>query len=679
VASLVANKSIYRGLAFSITRAHQFLTDVPILEESGLTVSIPDWWRKIPQVKVRIQIDKSKDSSFGGSQLMDWDVSLAMGDEALSDEEIGELLSSDPEGLIFFKGRWLEVNGKRLREALEHWTTAKRISGEAGIPFIQAMRLLAGLPGIGDDGETLDLPDPDPWVLPKPGPELEKILDSLKNPETSEPPETLNAELRPYQKVGLSWLSLMAGLGLGACLADDMGLGKTIQVLALLLLHKSSGKTGPSLLVAPASLMANWRSEAARFAPSLNLAIWHPSETPKSTLLAWERKPGAVQQRDLVVTSYALINRNLEVFQKHDWNMIILDEAQAIKNPGTAQSQAVRKLKGKVRLALTGTPIENRLVDLWSLFDFLNPGLLGSLKKFNSVVSTLSQSRAQDQFGPIRRLVAPYLLRRLKTDKRIISDLPDKVETTLYCLLTKQQAKLYAHVVKELESNLNSLSDRDDNNKIVRSGLVLQSLTRLKQVLNHPAQLTGDHDWSADRSGKFMRIEEICREMAERQERLLVFTQYKEIIDPLAAHLSRIFGAPGLVLHGGTKVSERPKLVERFQSDDGPPFFVLSLKAGGTGLNLTAAGQVLHFDRWWNPAVEDQATDRAFRIGQNKNVLVHKCVTRGTMEERIDDLLKEKRNLAADMLDSSGEFNIVNLDNRALLKLVSLDIDKAVI
>jgi non-specific serine/threonine protein kinase len=542
------------------------------------------------------------------------------------------------------------------------------------------MRLLAGLPA-GGDGSQDDLPDPSPWVVPTAGPALEGLLRNLRNPSESEPPETLNAVLRPYQKEGLAWLSLLTGLGLGACLADDMGLGKTIQVLALLLLVKKRDPgIAPSLLVVPASLMANWKSEAAKFAPSLRIAIWHPSEVSKDTLLKWERDPSLVAKKyDVVITSYALVGRNSKAFIKFSWNMLIVDEAQAIKNPTTAQSRAVKSLHSQVRLALTGTPIENRLTDLWSLFDFLNPGLMGSLPNFQKVVSRLANS--EDQYAPIKRLVSPYLLRRLKTDKKIINDLPDKVETTLHCFLTPEQAKNYNVIVKLLENAFSEL-DRDgssDSSNIMRNGLVLKCLTQLKQLLNHPAQLLGDNDWDPKRSGKFLRLAEICREMAERQERVLIFTQYKEIIPALSDYLATIFEAPGLVLHGSTKVSERQRLVAQFQADDGPPFFVLSLRAAGVGLNLTAAGQVIHFDRWWNPAVEDQATDRAYRIGQKKNVMVHKCVTRGTLEERIDNLLKDKRNLAADVLSADQEFSLIKMDNKAILDLISLDIDKAVL
>jgi non-specific serine/threonine protein kinase len=467
-----------------------------------------------------------------------------------------------------------------------------------------------------------------------------------------------------------------------------MGLGKTMQVLALLLLRRRrEPDLPPALLAAPASLLSNWLQEARRFAPSLRVAVFHPSETRPDTLARWARDPGLLfGSYDLVIISYALVARHLEALQSREWGLVILDEAQAIKNPGTAQSRAVRRIPGRGRIALTGTPIENNLIDLWSIFDFLNPGLLGSLGKFHGTIRRLGEEGGPSAYAPIRRLVGPYLLRRLKTDRRVIDDLPDKTEQTLHCHLTGDQASLYTAVVRDMERTLTSLSADGGaaaggrgNPGLARSAMVLKSLQRLKQVINHPAQLTGDRDWRPERSGKFMRLAELCREMAERQERLLVFTQYREIIPALEEHLTSVFGARGLALHGGTGVSMRRMLVESFQREDGPPFFILSLKAGGVGLNLTRAGQVIHFDRWWNPAVEDQATDRAFRIGQKKNVLVHKCVTIGTLEERIDGLLRDKRRLASDILSGDGEMSLVDMDDEELLRLVSLDLDRAVL
>jgi non-specific serine/threonine protein kinase len=609
--------------------------------------------------------------------LLDWNVGLALGEQSLSPAEIMELFASG-DGLVLFKGQWIEVDSRKLRQALDHWERAREAAEDGAITFAQGMRLLAGLPLDMGASDTLTEADSFSWPHVEAGKSLRELLARVRQPEGDVVPTALQARLRPYQRIGLSWLSLLCGLGLGACLADDMGLGKTVQVLALLLLDKErSSPDRPSLLVVPASLLGNWRAEAERFASSLRLNFYHPAESGKERMARWDEHPEELRDADLVVTSYAMLTRNSERFVERHWRFVIADEAQNIKNPGTRQTRALKKIQADARIALTGTPIENRLSDLWSLFDFINPGLLGSAKDFKTAVSNL-EKRQEDQYGPLRRLVGPYILRRLKTDRRIIDDLPDKTESVVYCHLTPSQAKLYEKIVAGLRKALEELALAPDN-QAKRHGLVLQTLMRLKQLCNHPAQLTGEPDWNPSKSGKFMRVADLCREMAERQERVLVFTQFQEIIEPLARHLEEIFGCPGLVLHGGTGIQQRKGLVDAFQSDNGPPFFILSLKAGGTGLNLTAAGQVIHFDRWWNPAVEDQATDRAFRIGQKKNVLVHKCVTRGTLEERIDALLMKKRELAGEILGKDGEISITTLDDRALLDLVSLDISRAVL
>jgi non-specific serine/threonine protein kinase len=352
------------------------------------------------------------------------------------------------------------------------------------------------------------------------------------------------------------------------------------------------------------------------------------------------------------------------------WRLIVLDEAQAIKNPAARQTKAVKQLKGDARIALTGTPVENRLSDLWSLFDFLCPGLLGSQEKFKKFVKSM-ESREQNRYAPLRGLVQPYVLRRLKTDKRVIADLPDKTEVRAFCGLAKRQAALYTKLVSELAAALEGLEG------IKRRGLVLAYLMRFKQLCNHPAQLLGDWRFEPEESGKFSRLAEICEEIASRQEKVLVFTQFREMAEPLSGFLAGIFGRNGLVLHGGTAVGRRKQLVDQFQRDEGPPFFVLSLKAGGTGLNLTAASHVVHFDRWWNPAVENQATDRAFRIGQRRNVLVHKFVCRGTVEEKIDAMIEEKTQLAVELLEGGSEKMLTEMSDDQLIQFVSLDIDKA--
>jgi non-specific serine/threonine protein kinase len=415
----------------------------------------------------------------------------------------------------------------------------------------------------------------------------------------------------------------------------------------------------------PASLIANWKSEIERFAPSLTYAIAHPSEVAAGKN---EISASDVENRDLVITTYGMLTR-LTWLRERSWNLAILDEAQAIKGSGTRQTRAVKELSAAGRIAMTGTPVENRLSDLWSLFDFLNPGLLGSGKAFSSFVKKM-QEREEPSYQPLRTLVQPYILRRLKTDKRVIADLPEKTEVKAFCGLTRQQAALYEQAVRDLKTKLK------DADGIQRRGLVLAQLMRLKQVCNHPAQMLGHGDYDASNSSKFQRLGELCEELAQRQEKALIFTQFREIAEPLSRFLEGVFGRPGLILHGGTSVANRRQLVDSFQRESGPPFFVLSLKAGGVGLNLTAASQVIHFDRWWNPAVENQATDRAFRIGQKRNVLVHKFVCRGTVEERIDAMISQKTELARDVVEG-GERLLTEMATDELLEFVALDINKA--
>ena len=668
VKELVDSGAVYQPMAWTPSRAHRFLLSAAALEESGLMVRLPDWWRRRPRPQVSVTVGEKRPSMLGLDAVLDFDVSVALGDARLSREETEALLEGG-DGLVLFKGQWVEVDREKLREALAHWESLRNEARDGGVSFIEGMRLLAG--ASTDLKPEKHAEAGREWVHVGAGEAMRAILSGLRDPARLERPQNggLAATLRPYQRDGAAWLHFLTKLGLGACLADDMGLGKTIQVLALLLRLREEG-AGPSLLVVPASLLGNWRAEAGRFAPTLRLAFLHPSESDAGTLARIEKSPAReLAATDLAVTTYSMLARQ-EWLGGVKWRLVIVDEAQAVKNPGTRQARAVKKLPATARVALTGTPVENRLGDLWSIFDFLNPGLLGSAAAFKSFANAL-QARPSDQYAPLRRLVAPYILRRLKTDRSIINDLPEKVETTRYCSLTRPQIRLYGQVVEMMKSAL----DKSDGMK--RRALVLQTLMRLKQVCNHPSQLTGDGAYAAEGSGKFLRIAEICGELAERQERVLVFTQFREIIDPLAAHLAGVFGRGGLTLHGETGIPRRKALVDQFQREDGPPFMILSLKAGGTGLNLTAASHVIHFDRWWNPAVEDQATDRAFRIGQRRNVLVHKFVTAGSVEEKIDRMIAEKRQLAAELLTGGGEVDLTALDDDRLMDLVRLDIRRA--
>ena len=672
VKELVESSALYQPLAWTPAHAMRFLREVPLMEAGGVRVRVPDFWKnnRPPRATVGVVIGEQKKSGLGLEALLTYEAVVALDGDPLTPAEIERLLSAT-EGLALIRGQWVEADPEKLRQALAYWDKT-RVQSPDGLSFADSLRILSGLePG---NGATVDSATAE-WMGLVPGAWLEKTLAALRDPariqELGSIPG-LRAELRPYQKTGVAWLAFMRDLGLGACLADDMGLGKTIQVIALLLRRPATG-TGTArrsvLLLVPASLLANWRAELDRFAPGLRYRILHPSEMGADEWKRIQADPaGAVGDCDLALTTYAMAAR-WEKLRGIVWEMVVLDEAQAVKNPGARQTRAVKELKARHRLALTGTPIENRLGDLWSLFDILNPGLLGSAKDFGALAKNAGESAV---IGSIRSLVRPYILRRMKTDKRVIADLPDKTEVKAYCGLSKAQAALYEQSVRELAAQL------EDAAGIRRRGLVLAFIMRFKQICNHPSHWLRDGAYAPGASGKFRRLTELAGEIAERQEKALVFTQFQEITAPLASFLAGVFGRAGLVLHGGTPVAARRQLVQSFQREDGPPFFVLTHKAGGSGLNLTEATHVIHFDRWWNPAVENQATDRAFRIGQRKNVLVHKFVCEGTIEERIDELIDAKLALARDVLDAGGaEKMLTEMDNKELLKFVALDIHKA--
>jgi len=667
--AIVDAGEIFHPLRWTPRDALQFLRDVDPMERAGLVIRMPANWRMNRPSRPRVQatVGSASPSILGMDALLDFHVGVTLDGESLTAEEIETLLKAT-HGLALLRGKWVEVDSARLASTIDKFQAIERLSETEGVPFGAAMRLLSGA---SIDANDADAPTAQ-WAHVQAGQWLAQALDGCRGPEglaRVDPGDGFQATLRPYQETGLRWLYLLAQLGLGACLADDMGLGKTIQVLALLQTLAAAAKKTPSLLVAPASLLANWALEAARFTPGLKVWIAHPSfpMSEESNAL----KPPDFSDVDLVVTSYGTLLRQDWIGQTN-WRLAILDEAQAIKNPNAKQTRAVKSLKASARIALTGTPIENNLRDLWSIFDFVNPGLLGSAKAFANFAKTLA-TQPHVSYAPLRRLVQPYILRRLKSDRSIIADLPDKTEIKAFCPLTKKQAALYQAAVGELEEALEQAGEG-----IGRRGLVLASLMRLKQICNHPSQWLGDGAYDEAESGKFERLREIAEAIAGRQEKLLVFTQFKEIIAALEKLLASAFGRRGLVLHGETPVAKRKELVKTFQEDERTPFFVLSLKAGGSGLNLTGASHVVHFDRWWNPAVENQATDRAYRIGQKRNVLVHKFVCRGTIEAKIDLLIDSKRQLADDFLGSGGEINLTEMSNSELLRLVALDLDAAI-
>jgi SNF2 family DNA or RNA helicase len=476
-------------------------------------------------------------------------------------------------------------------------------------------------------------------------------------------PQGLQGELRHYQITGFSWLVFLRAFGLGACLADDMGLGKTIETLAHLLHLRDTGIAhGPTLLICPTSVVGNWQREAARFAPELRVLVHQGALRGKGAAFAKQ-----AQAYDLVLSSYGLLHRDREHLERVAWDTVVLDEAQNIKNATTKAAQAARALRARHRIALTGTPVENRLTELWSIMEFLNPGYLGGQKAFqHEFAIPIERYREAQPAERLRSLVRPFVLRRLKTDPKVIQDLPDKLEMKVYCPLTREQATLYEAVARDA---LRQVAEADG---IQRKGLVLALLTRLKQICNHPAHYLADGSPLPGRSGKLARLTEMLEEALSAGDRALVFTQFTEMGNLMRAHLAEALGVEVIFLHGGVPAKKRDELVARFQSDAaGPPIFLLSLKAGGVGLNLTRASHVFHFDRWWNPAVENQATDRAFRIGQTRNVQVHKFVCSGTLEERIDELIESKKALAEQIV-GAGEGWLTELTTGELREMLKL-------
>jgi superfamily II DNA or RNA helicase len=656
---------IYRPVRWGTAETLCFLQSVPALEGAGVVVRMPASWHanRPARPQVTATVGSRAPSAIGLDGLLDFQMAIVLDGEPLTEAEVAGLLAGT-EGLALLRGQWVEVDQARLLRTMEQFHAAVELTSRDGLTFAEAMRMLAGTALTGNDPTSADTG----WAAVQAGAWLEQTLKELRAPtgSSADPGPMLRGTLRPYQKAGFQWLHMLTRLGLGACLADDMGLGKTIQVLALLLAEQARGATPrPSLLVAPASLLANWSTEIGKFAPELKAVIVHPSAMPAPQVKAFT--PEQALDYDLAITSYGTLLR-IPAFTEANWRLVILDEAQAIKNPDTRQAKVAKALKSKARIALTGTPVENHLGDLWSIFDFINPGLLGNAKQFTRYTKRLAE-RAHNPYGPLRELVRPYILRRMKTDKSVIADLPDKTELKALCGLSRRQTALYDQAVEDLARNL------DQSVGIQRKGLVLAALMRLKQICNHPSQWLNDNVWAEEDSGKWARLREIAEVVAARQEKMLVFTQFSEMTGPLAIFLGNIFGCVGLILHGGTAIKHRKTLVQRFQEDENVPFFVLSLKAGGSGLTLTAASHVVHFDRWWNPAVETQATDRAFRIGQKKNVLVHKFICRGTDEEKIDILIDSKKGLSDELLTGGGEINLTEMTNADIMHMVSLDLN----
>ncbi|RKN55872.1 DEAD/DEAH box helicase [Micromonospora costi] len=644
------------ALELDVEGAHRFLREgAPVLHAAGFGVLLPSWWRR-PSSRLGARLrarGRTAPGTVAGATggvgldaLVDYRWEVALGDQPLTTDELAALAALKSP-LVRLRGRWVELDPKRLAAGLR----LLRSSGELTVADLLRLGLTAG-----DDDAALPVLE-----VTADGALGDLLAGAVERRLTPlDPPPAFRGTLRPYQRRGLAWLAFLQSLGLGGVLADDMGLGKTVQLLALL--AGDPPEAGPTLLVCPMSLVGNWQREAARFTPELRVHVHHGAERARGEAFA-----EAVHGADLVLTTYSVAARDAVALAGIDWHRVVVDEAQAIKNASTRQAEAVRALPARQRVAVTGTPVENRLADLWSIMQFANPGLLGPAatfkKRYAEPIERHGDAEAAER---LRRVTGPFVLRRLKTDSSIISDLPEKLEMEVVCNLTAEQASLYRAVVDDMLAKIES------SEGIERRGLVLATMTRLKQVCNHPAQLLRDGSALDGRSGKLARLEEILEEVLAAGEKALLFTQYAEFGGMLRGHLSARFGREVLFLHGGVGKAERDAMVTRFQSADGPAIFVLSLKAGGTGLTLTAANHVVHVDRWWNPAVEDQATDRAFRIGQRRRVQVRKFVCAGTVEEKVAALIADKRSLAARVV-GTGEQWVTELSTAQLRELFALE------
>jgi SNF2 family DNA or RNA helicase len=656
------NSARPKDVRLTTDEAYKFLREsAPLLEQSGFGVLEPPWWNKpAARLRVKLKVKPKADAKTGSgllglNSLVDYDWTVAVGDTALTEREFEKLVKLKMP-LIQVRGQWVELRPDEIEAAIAFF---QKKQGNADMTLGEALRL-----GLGQEQSEVGLRvadiEAEGWMR-----ELMDRLSDHMQIAAIDQPESLQGKLRPYQLKGVSWLAFLKQFGFGACLADDMGLGKTIQLISLLLHDReleNADFQNPSLLICPMSIVGNWQREIERFAPSLSVMIHHGAERLSDEAFIEEAK-----LHDIVITTYALALRDQEMLSAIDWEYVVLDEAQNIKNETAKQTKAIKSIQAKHRIALTGTPVENRLAELWSIMEFLNPHYLGSGTDFRkSFAIPIEKYHDAERSEMLKRLIQPFVLRRVKTDKAIIQDLPDKLEMNVYCNLTQEQASLYEAVVKEMIEKI------EESEGIERKGLVLATLLKLKQVCNHPVQFVGDKSSLSGRSGKLERLEEMLGEVLATGEKALIFTQFAEMGSLLRSYLQETLDCEVLFLHGGTPKKQRDAMVQRFQQErHGSPIFILSLKAGGVGLNLTAANHVFHFDRWWNPAVENQATDRAFRIGQQKNVQVHKFVCVGTLEERINLMIEQKKMLAESIV-GSGENWLTEMSTEQLKDLFAL-------
>lgn len=658
------------GITLDLDAAFSFLKESAwVLESAGYKVIVPSWWTPKGRQRAKVRLRATGKSSASGKdqakqyfsfdKLVEYQYELAIGNDAISEAEWHQLINAKTP-LVKFRGQWMELDQDKMRQMLEFWQAQQQQNPE--LSLLDFLKLTAG-----KDEDDLEIQVDRQDALSD---MLAKLGDKTQlQPATN--PQYLQGQLREYQKRGVSWLQYLEEIGLNGCLADDMGLGKTVQVIARLLQERELAEKNrhqplpPTLLIAPTSVVGNWYHEIQKFAPRLKATVHHGSQRTKDSK-AFKQ---ACREHDLIITSFALARKDISLFSDIEWHRIVLDEAQNIKNPKADLTKSILKLSAPHRLALTGTPIENRLLDLWSIFNFLNPGYLGNQAQFRrSFELPIQKHNNLRQSETLKKLVEPFILRRVKTDQSIIKDLPDKVEQKLYCNLTKEQASLYEAVVKDVETQIETTEG------IQRQGLILATLTKLKQICNHPMQFLQDgSDFTSERSHKLSRLDEMVQEAVDEGESLLIFTQFTEIGEALEKYLRHTHRYNTYYLHGGTSRPKREQMIKEFQDPETEPsVFVLSLKAGGVGITLTKANHVFHFDRWWNPSVENQATDRAFRIGQKKNVFVHKFVAIGTLEERIDEMIEDKKKLAGAIVGSDESW-LTKLDNNAFKQLIALN------
>jgi len=661
--------TVWNGLAtdqptacrLNLDEAFAFLKESAwVLGDAGYTVIVPAWWtpqgRRRAKVRLKTSLRSPKGSAaasnghFSLGAIISYEYQLSIGDQVVSAEEWQQLVNAKTP-LVQFRGQWMELDRDKMQQLLEFWQTHQHEEQE-----ITLLNMLK----IGAESED-DLE----WDHDQ---TLREMLSRLNDKNAFAPiedPLNLQGTLRDYQKRGVGWLQYLENLGLNPCLADDMGLGKTLEVIACLLKEREeAGNVPPTLVIAPTSVLGNWRKEIERFAPQLRTLV-HQGIT---RLKDKQNFAETSSKYDVVLTSFALARLDEKLLQSMEWHRVVVDEAQNIKNPHAAQTRAILKLAAPHRLALTGTPVENRLRDLWSIFNFLSPGYLGKEAQFRKTFELpIQKDNDMARSAALKKLVEPFILRRVKTDKRIIDDLPDKIEQKMFCTLSSEQASLYEAVVKDVEEQLNEAEG------IQRRGLILSTLLKLKQICNHPAQFLQDGSaFTTERSHKLQRLGEMVEEVIDSGESALIFTQFTEIGGELERYLEHTLHYNTYYLHGGTSVPRRERMIAEFQDPETEPsLFILSLRAGGVGLNLTKANHVFHFDRWWNPSVEDQATDRAFRIGQRKNVFVHKFVAMGTMEERIDAMIEDKKGLSS-LIMGNDESWLTELDNDTFKELIAL-------